>query len=492
MTYNTSKNKLSKIWNRSKKNQDDLNKKDLEDKDLYKKLQTFKYPITLIESDDIYVVPQSVPSIRSTKKNTKLPSTLAYNAFIDITIPEEFLPFLELEVDWFPLPSEEIVSVYAYEQSDYTGNEVEVKGDSTLIYTGAKSKTDRKFLHQQTEIDNGNILEENTKKIFNATIIYQDTLGDTYKITGLLYQLVFKTDIGTGCSGNETFTDYNVQIDPDTVDFLYFSEFNTMSSSSVNITSQKRVVDWTDPGSGCMQSVTTTDNVTQTFSLSSVQEFYQLQSAQKFKLISGEYVLQPLATEFIADERDPVNDTILSREFTEVGFWLHYSSDRRALFGIANDNFDGEDDDLIGLPDSSDITGLALPYSSITLKQNTESLVPQRISSIVIQGTQGLPFIYKKISKSTEKIPTYRINPLIRGVLVSRASKDNPNSQSFDTYDDIYTVSGTTYTKTTEDHGTVVRTTYVPENQDIKMNYRIRFNNPLFFDEQKRFKNYGI
>ena len=136
--FNTSKNKISKIWNRSENNKNNSKKKDNQDKlDFFANLskqQNIKTPIEIYNSGNIVLT--SLGSAFTAIKGEKMPSILSYSQMIDLEIPEYFLPFVKYNIELTPIPDTNIHTIYEYDPSTWVGDNIRVKGDGILIYKG--------------------------------------------------------------------------------------------------------------------------------------------------------------------------------------------------------------------------------------------------------------------------------------------------------------------------------------------------------------------
>lgn len=479
--FSNSKQKLNKIWELNQANESSLNQKENKLKKLFKEHNIFKNPKVLYESAWVARTPVATSSVRSTKKGYILPESLAYDPVIEFNIPPEFLPFVKFDTLIKTVPNTELVGTYFYEQSDFSQDYVEVYGDSQLIYKGRKFlKTGRKFLHQQSEIDDGSIDENLTKKVFNGIVIYTQG-GDTWKVEGELSTMILTFGISAGCNGNQQFTEYTVQIDPDLSNHLPYSKILNMDETLTSFIAKRRVVTWIDPGSGCAQGIVITENVSDTKSWSSVQATYSFVSAKKYKLIDGNFVQQGGIANYIVDERVAIGDVITERTFTFAGFWLYYSTDYEWLFGIGNTNLDGQIDDLLDIPVVPGDIAVSLPYTEITLLQNPGDFPLEITGANVLSQSQTLPFAYLLVSENDDGTNTYRIAPQVRGFILAPATEINPLSRDVDVFDDIYTISGSTYAKTTELHTTKEKITYVSKKQDAQVKVRLTVHNPFVY-----------
>ncbi len=62
------------------------------------------------------------------------------------------------------------------------------------------------------------------------------------------------------------------------------------------------------------------------------------------------------------------------------------------------------------------------------------------------------------------------------------------NTVDFPIYDDIYTIVGTTYDLTTEDHGILPKNIWIPETQEVTINIKADLVNPLYWREERKYK----
>ena len=491
MKFSSNKNKIDKIYNNTQTTSVNL---DIKENKIKKILngKTEKYiSSVLYDSDWIVHTPTQLPTVRSVNKDTLIPETIVKEFDIEIKIPEEYLPFLRFEKSIKPSVDSEAVSAVAYTQSTWAsdGSFLRVKGDTTTIYEGLyQSIADgiyvtRRRIHDEDEMELGFVNENLTKKIYNGIIEYTDG-GDKYKIEGKIARLGLKFDISTGCNGHEQSTSYNVQIDPDLPDLIPESKITTLDSSKVSGTFKKTLVQWEDRGSGCQQYVTTS-TVTDTKFWSSVKTNHMFFNANKYKWIGGEWIFQSSGNFYVNEDLGAV---ITSREYTLLGYWLYYSTQFRALFGVHDSDFDGHGDDLWSPPNESDGFG-ALPYTHITLEQNFGDypIAINTINQVYSSASQEVSEDFVLVRTDSDNIPVYKITSSVRGVIKAPANVENPLSPTFNVYDHIFTIVGGGYDRTTTDRDTKIKLTYISEKKDVFVRLRLVLLNRLFFRESRKY-----
>lgn len=488
-TFTTEKNKLPKLWEQQQSNEDALEKRADAEAKYLRKISSTKKPITLTDSGWVAVTPITQPSRQTTTKNALLPESIAYNPEdLIIEIPDNFLPFVNLHTEYKAPPDVKITGAALYETSFFSGGYIEVYGDDTFIYKGPSGiNTNHRTVYTQQDLDDGVINEDLTKKMFSSVVEYTDGFdSQKYKIEGMLHKTIMKFDIGIGCDSNETFTDYTIQFDPSLTDLRPQTKFIEVDDTEIHFVARKRVVDFTDPGSGCAQSITITEGVEDTKIWSTVQTYHLFTTAKKYLWDSGAWVLQGGIGNYSVDERSPENSVITSRSYTFIGYWLFYSTDYEWIFGVG----DGGDadvlkDDLLDIPILSALPGRAtvLPYSEISFKLNPDEHPLTTTSSDVASVASSLSNLsWIKLADLGKGIGRYQLKPLIRAIALAPANETV--TDNFGVWDDVYTVSGTTYSKTTEEHTTKQKTKYNTATQDIQIRYKLVFDNPFVYFTQ--------
>lgn len=208
--------KIFNIFNQSQKNiKNILNKKN--DKELLK-FQSDKYKNAKIFYDSgwIGVAPTVYETFRTTQKDALVPVTFTYNenTFSDLPIiqlPDELFAYLDPIIMVKGIPNTEFKGIANFEFSTWGENYYIVKGDNQLIYQGIQRAIG--YTHNQESLNNGDFLEENTKKRFEMAFEYTKD-GEYFKIVGDINRLQLFISYGEVESGKENYDRYNIAVDP--------------------------------------------------------------------------------------------------------------------------------------------------------------------------------------------------------------------------------------------------------------------------------------
>lgn len=478
--FNTSKNKLRKIWQRIEKNNSEIQNKDnvgqLEFFINLLKQQNIKNPIEIFNSGDINLISNTnfndnAKGIFTVFKGEKMPTQVSYSENIDLQIPEIFLPFVKYSVEINPLPDSEIHNFVLYDKSNFRDDSVKIQGDGTLIFTSDKLPTENTTIggsgidktFPDSYFTDNNISFDFSKKVFKGTITKNDDSIKFGNVIALSTTVV--TALGSGnclnSNNTEVFTVKNLQT-PD-------HKIISISSTSFTAVGDFTVTTFTDTGSSCDQIQVVTTNVTKTFTFSAVNSYT--------------ITLDNLLT--------IQSSTIKSQEFEENNRWLFWSTLKQKLFQLIVVRSDGDFKEIgaTNFPHTSD--GDTLPYNSITLKRNIIDTPDEgEKESISLKFKRAVFFgrIFKnyiKISESNASIPTFRFK--LAGGFIILSSSIIPIITDFPVYDDIYTVVGNTYIRTIIDHTILSKTTFSPETQDVTITIKAYLVNPLYWREQRRY-----
>jgi len=460
--FNTTKNKLSKLWNDYVANQNEIEQKSNLDAfgffNSLSKDQTFKSPIELYASGDINITPSLVNnSVKTARKGSPLPTEVSYSQNIDLEIPEVFLPFIKYSVETDLVPETEAHGFYLYDTSDYVDDSMEVRGDGALVY-----KIDR----LPTAGTIGNALGASTSTL--ASIL---ALGISADLTKLVWKINASLVAGGTISQNirRITAVISSAPSPNNENFTVDLEANT----------NHRIISITTSGFTAIGDYILGENLTQ-----NVQKSYSwgtLESYFFFFSIPGDQIL--------------LDSEISSLDsFVTNNYWLYWSSLRQKFFvaNVGGDQGDFKEITVSNFPDTDD--GDSLPYTSITVKRNlidppSEIETYFDVNDRLLDVSANREFKnYFRISDTTATIPTHRFTFEGGFVVVAPARVENPDTTDFPVYNDIYTVVGTTYDGTSIAHSLLEKTTYHPETQDIIVNIKAYLVNPLYWREQRMYQ----
>lgn len=470
--FNTSKNKLQKLWQDVISNKSQINEKATEDAfSFFNKLlnqQHIKIPIEIYNSGEIYSTP-SIPALSKTaSKSEVMPTLVSYSKLIDLEIPEIFLPFVKYSVEVQPVPDTDVHGVYEYDPSDWAGDYIKIKGDGKLIFAydinditsvpsviGSYNGSQTFPLSYFTD---NNINLDMTKEVWSAVIVKNDTSQVNGNVTRIVANI---TD------SEETFT-VNAFINPD---------HKIISLTSTSFTA---IGDHYD-----ILGDVLTEDVQRTYTFSALDSYY--------------FMINEAAT--------VLSEDIDTQAFTKLtARWLFWSNLLQKSFVLEIEDIqDGDKFEITpnNFPDTDDDDNI--PYTAITLQRNiapytdvpTEEKLSESASHISTWGedvksitTTDRQFKnYVKISDSNASIPKYRFKLNGSLIITARSTVLSPNTTDFPVYNDIYTQVGTTYSLTTEDHELLLKEVWIPTTEDVILNIKAYLINPLYWREQREYKN---
>ena len=405
--FNTSTRKLQTIWERVQKNISEIRNKDnINQFEFFTNLlkqQNIKVPIQLFDSGNINLVPTTIGGVNTVLKGELMPTEASYSENIDIQIPEIFLPFIKYSVEINSLPDTEIHGAISYDISDFVDDSVEIRGDGSLIFkidplptSGAIGGVENVF--PDTFFTSNSILFDLSKEVWKGTITKNDDSVKSLNVIHLTTTIITETGAGncTGSNGSEKFI----------VDLLNDGEHKLISLTSTSFTAVGDLLVTTifDNGSSCEITEVLTENVTKTFSFSSVDSY----------------------TITLSDGLIIPSSDIKNKEFERNNRWLFWSTLKQKLFSlIITSTDDGDFKEIIpsNFLDTDD--GDTLPYTSITLKRNIVE-VPDEIGKASRIATSEREFKnYVRTSSSDASIPTYRFRLNGDFIILSPATKEN-------------------------------------------------------------------
>lgn len=406
--FDTTKNKLKKLWNDAVSNKSDIGNKSNEDSFLFfdnlLKQQNIKTPLEIYNSGDIFVTPELIFNVTTATKGTKLATSVSYSELIDLEIPEIFLPFVKYSVEAKTTPETNAHALYQFSRSTWEGDYVQIKGDAKLI-----------FVH---DIDG---ISPSLIGSYNGSYIFPDSYFSENNINLDLTKKVWRGNFTEteGAGGGNIFgnvTRIHAEISP-LIEFNVNTVLNPGHKIiSLTSTSFTAIGDFNDHGS-------ITEDIQKTYIFSSLDDYW-----------------------FMLNETAPVipKDDIETQEFEENGRWLFWSNLLQKLFVLEIvDEKDGDKQiiEIKNLPDTGD--GDIIPYTNITLKRNLElstdlpDIVEEEGVSVSI-GERNLKN-YVRISESEAEIPKYRfklngefiISSLAIDPIIVTREKDDIITQEF-------------------------------------------------------------
>lgn len=472
--FNTSKNKIRQTFHRNNKNINSLEVKRNIINNFFKEKQKIKSIKTLFESEWIATTPTATASVRNITKGKDLAELVSIEFEEEITILEEILPFINVDIMVKTPPDSEPVGFLEYDQETFESDFVEVRGDTNLIYQGIPRPL--KFQHDEDALDDGDFQRDYAKKVFTAAIEYTDG-ADEYRVVGTLIRIRMIDDLGTGCN-NQDFDTYDCFVDVDFVGSKNYAEFLELESNSANMIVQKEESRFTtnsSPPPDCIQNDTVIDEqeITFPFTGGAIDRYLiRMFPATRFKKVGGSFVLDTTG-DFEIDS-DAV--TVTSRSFQFVGYWLFYSDNKDFFFGVDED---GEGElELKNLPTNPD-----QPWNQITFKLNQEPH-PEALAATVTQTGSRKQLFFRKNAPST--FNTYKV--FLTDTLVLKApSSLISDTEIFDVFDDVYNKDSTDYTRV-ESHSTKTENIYVSKKHDIEYKIKITVKNPFYWEELRRYK----
>ena len=379
-----------------------------------------------------------------------MPTEVSYSQLIDLEIPEIFLPFVKYSVEVKPIPNTEIYALNEYIPSTWEGDNIRIEGDGKLIYKQDIDGISPSFIGSFNGSSTfptsfftvNNINLDMTKRVWDATII-KDEGGASGNVTRIIAII----------SAGESFT-VNAFINPD-------HEIINLTSTSFTA-----IGDYVD--------------LAHSINLPNVQRTYSFSALDSYNFLLNE------STTVLSED-------IESQEFEEIGRWLYWSNllQKSFVLRVKNEK-DGDKYEIIleNLPDTDD--GDILPYTNITLQRNLESItdLPEVVKDEESSITTGEKEFknYVKITASNASVPKYRFNLSGKFIISSPAIVLDSDTIDFPIYNDIYTVVGTSYSLTTENHSLLSKEIWFPETQDIILNIKAYLINPLHWREQRRYK----
>ena len=429
MTFSNTKQKLQKIYNQSVNNSNTL----LDDKNKNVILNFFKQSLSGVKSIHdtgwLTVSPKS-DTIKTIRKNHKLPEMIKTDYSFDIELPDFIMPYLDVKLMIVPPPDSDLGVYDSYTTENYYGDWSIIKVNGTTLYDYNTVNIPSEYIFSDSRIAEMGTPSANTKQVWNGSAIVDgDYVGG--RVNGARYA---EGDIQNG-------TFFNIKpYDENGHEFTGFT-----SNSFTGIGDEVIIVNYVR---------TENFNVTRTYDFNS----------------SGGYV-------FLGTTQCDNSETT-DRDFIYQGRHIYYAPN--SLDTIRLELASGNDRQLFNLPTSN--------IGSITYDRNPSGYPTTVSEQDNVYSQNGSDKIRKdlalfKISDGTD-FPLYRIKTKINATIMSPAIIDDPNP-SIKVQEDVYTY-GTRYTRTTNDVS-YKSLAYVTAKQDVQ--YRILFSikNPLFYQEVRKY-----
>ena len=500
--FSTNKKKIQKIWEVNAETENELKIKENEVRRFFTDRYKFKQQKNIYDSGWIAKAPVASDSVRNVTIGQALSETVILDEAIDITIPENMLPFINISLMTKTIPEVQAMGFMSYFQEGWQAdNYVEIYGNGSLIYKGSSPVVYQK--HSQSSLDNGDFQESYTKKVYNATIEYTN-MGAEYKIVGTLNKVIIRKNTGTGCGGGQEYDEWICSIDPGYVDSKNYAKFFDVDSTMIDFNTQKKEVRWITnphcpPGDPCTQTSLLYDNggigyhVMKTFA-SADREYHKMTSATKYKKIGGNWVSQGSGNFEIDTE---IGHVITLRSFSFSGYWLFYSPDTYYLFGIKDvvpREYEGvnKKKELSNLPQDPN------RYWDYILFKRNPGTYPGKTQALV-NSVGRKQTLFFRTSKSTEIVERYKL--FIQGTIVFSAlsSVKNPPPAQKTSGDDRQVVeysdtyinekqSGACYLPS-ENHTLKNRNYFGSAKEDIEYRIKIDLVNPLYWKEIRKYKS---
>lgn len=550
-SFSTSKNKINQLWDSVENIKNFLNLTDTELKKFYNENQNFKVPFLLAAKDVVTTLentPYSFTGSTTVQNGTVLASpALIFQPYIDFYCPASFLPFLQCK-KVYQLPTGfDVVPFSEYNTSTWSGNLVDVRGDTDLIWHGVKPVGNPPQF-TQTDLDLGRFQANHAKKIYTITIVWTDT-GGQWRIRPSTLTLnnshisTIDIDYDRVSSGITRLFDsaieYNYKellMNRDalatslhTILGLDTTTLNLIGTYTQHTFANNNVVDTTSSFTGTIKnlahdiisvnsvtvnstpvSYTVTGNKQITLSSSvgtpstlvvdyqaAVETISSSNNTEITTLWTDVYSYSISLTESILEKWNgstyvqqgaisghTVNSTtsgfsLISRSFSSgLRYSVYYDTDTRFIFAM--DAFGA----LINPPYSQGTYPVS--FTTIYVKKNVDEAAPTatphdgfaHVSSQNLDRHQPIFLLLKE--NPTTQINLYRyIFDTDQDLISTKATV--AGTDSWESWDDTYTLSGSAFALNTTSHGTITTTRYGFESIDVPINFQIWLVHPFTY-----------
>jgi hypothetical protein len=448
MSFINSRNKFEKLWTTIVDNREEIDRKTNQLLHWLALPEYQKSQVVLYESEWTPYATTINSSLQTTSKEDLLPTYINCGFSQVISIPETFLPFIDVQLITKKNPLIKFSSLAEYITSTWVGNYYECYGNgSTLIYKGRyNSVTFREFyvengLRTHEELQKGNFLISLTKKFWETTCYYSIG-GNEYKAKGTITIIRYEPSYVRRCSpvpGNGYFN----------------AETYFISMSNINITAYF--------GSGITETVPIVDAST----IIRVKGYI-------YQKIGGIWTQIGITVDIVGNTISAITNifnTFTASPGDFSGYMLFLSTDYKTRFFIETST-----DTPYFFPPN---IPFPLPYIYLTWKFNPSSY-PYKLESSpqIITSTQNLSFF-------KHYIDFYRVSFSSKLYYLQKAT-EIANTTIFDKFNDTYNGVGNTYVLTIQSHTTETTYRYRPLSTDVEIKYKIIFFNPLYFLEGKK------
>ena len=384
--FDTTKNKLRKLWEEIEKNKSSIEDKDNTDKinflnDLFIQ-QHIKTPIEIFNSGNKIL--SQLSTVDSTAvKGEKIPANVSYSQTIDLELPEALLPFVKYSINVTTQPNSEIHGVFVSDPSFWVGDNIDVRGDGVIIYKGQpivqSSINDFFITHSDEFLISAGISFTLTKETWLVELESSTRGSHSGKILQIDATEILNVN---SCLSNDDTKVFTVE---------HFDNKNhkitEFTSTGFTGIGNEVITTYTpDGGGGCNVNIITNTNVTRTINFSTINN-YGLALAEQFDI-------------GLRYDKAEITDLNITKE----NRWLFYSTELNSIFKTiitGNDDGDFQEIELGNLPN-----GLASPpYTQITLKRNLEGTNPSPIIRTFSENNLNTRTI--KVSKSKKEYENY-------------------------------------------------------------------------------------
>lgn len=406
--------------------------------------------------------------IGTLQKGQEQPIFLEYYFHQEINIPERFLPYIESTLMIKTHPRVKSVGILRYQPKVYNPNPYwKITTDGNLVYQGYEPYTS---YFSQEDIDNGNILEENTSKWVDGEITYTDG-GDTYRLVGVLTSVgvIYDTSFVPGASS---------------YDHKHFicSTFDSISGGTISGQGDYREGTWVEvsPGFWQLQYTDTQHESNKTVSLTDPNNTIQFNVlGQKYK--NG--ILQSGSTHTFVTTGDYLGGSAV---VTDFGFdyrldnnnlneyKLHYSSRRLKQLQV---NFGSQT--LLNFPDINDWNATdSEPFSTARIEVNPEGypISQDSTSASYHKGTHYEAFGRIVPKDSTNQKFLYHAE----GTLQLSTPASINNGVSIDFVNETYSFGGSIYSKDSDNRDDQILDFWYPSQEVVEFKLKLTLKNPLY------------
>jgi hypothetical protein len=412
-----------------------------------------------------------------------LPASVSIDYSDYFEIPEEILPFIDLQLFVKPVGHAKLATYHPYTLENYTGNYIKVTGDGTLIVQGYwPSQFNR--LYDESELGT-NINASFTKKVWN-TVIEFTSGGDTYRLTGEVNGIIIGENEQTEDSTTIWDEFYCLPTRPSDVEYNHYHKITALSDTQFT-----GVGDYHDrefnPGPPLGDfSTTYTYETTLTRNFATV-DYYKI---GVFGILAN--ITQGTSSGLAGWWFDSTMHSLISKEFIFQGYRLYYSDLTQKEFRISS----GGSAALQNLPNTSSTPPDVLPYSTLLLEQNPDGFpeTTSETTGLFIQSADGTIVNGYLVRKDLSFIKTDDLNngsakylfKFKTGVTILEPAVVDDDDPHIFIKVDQYSQSGTTYalSSSTSDYKSLA---YKTEKNDVKYRIVITAKNPIDTNELRKY-----